>query len=118
MPVFERIVIIYGEGLSPVRPRTYTITFVTCDFTALALQVTGGALADISANGTMGIHIMVAGLRFQVVSLLLFIVLCSAFAWRAKYQKDDWSPAHIDIRRSGPFRRFLIGQCTLPLGDA
>ncbi len=41
-----RIIVIYGEGLSSVRPRIYTNTFMTSDFIALVLQATGGGFAN------------------------------------------------------------------------
>src|SRR5947207_9652895 len=70
-----RIVVAYGEEYSRFKPRTYTLTFITCDIFSLVLQAVGGALADLAqtkAQGDVGVHIMVAGLSFQVASLFLF----------------------------------------------
>lgn len=104
-----RIVVIYGENLSRVRPRTYTITFITCDLIALVLQATGGGFANSRDTSTMGTHIMIAGLAFQVASLLLFLLLASDFAWRAWSSKDKWSRTHDDVRRSRRFKSFILG---------
>lgn len=43
-----RIVVVYGEERSRIRPRTYTVLFCSCDFLALLLQAIGGAIASIA----------------------------------------------------------------------
>jgi hypothetical protein len=40
-----RIVVIYGENLSRIRPRTYTYIFMGCDFFSLIVQALGGGIA-------------------------------------------------------------------------
>lgn len=70
-----------------LRPMTYTKIFVTFDFISLVLQAAGGgitATADNKSTSDMGINIMIAGLAFQVVSIVIFITLCADFAWRCK----------------------------------
>jgi hypothetical protein len=61
--------------------------FITSDIISLILQAAGGAISS-SANTTsasdVGVHIMVAGLAFQVVSLVAFAGLCTHFAWRVR----------------------------------
>ena len=74
---------VYGEHLARFKPRTYTIIFICSDVFSLVLQATGGALADQAADdgsGQTGINIMIAGLAWQVVSLVIFIALCADFA--------------------------------------
>ena len=110
-----RIVVIYGETLSYFRPRTYTIVFIACDLISLILQAAGGGLANSSKTQNTGTHIMVAGLSFQVASLLLFIALASYFAWRARGRKHEWSLDHVEIRESRFFKAFLIGQQSFSL---
>ncbi|CAJ2502614.1 Uu.00g100080.m01.CDS01 [Anthostomella pinea] len=70
-----------------LQPMTYTKLFVTCDIISLILQAAGGALsaiADTKAQEDTGVHIMIAGLAFQVFSLLLFIGLCTDFTIRLR----------------------------------
>ena len=43
-----RIVKVYGTHFSRIQPRTYTITFVSCDLVSLILQAAGGAIASIA----------------------------------------------------------------------
>lgn len=83
-----RVIYILDPSLVHTRlqPMTYTKMFVTFDFISLVLQGAGGGIAatanDDKAMGDMGVHIMVAGLAFQVVSLVTFSCLCCDFAWR------------------------------------
>ncbi|KAH8688745.1 RTA1 like protein-domain-containing protein [Talaromyces proteolyticus] len=81
----SHIIIVYGQQISRLSPRTYAITFMTSDFISLVLQGAGGGLAatadDQSASET-GRAIMVAGVVFQVVSLLVFTGLWLEFIFR------------------------------------
>ncbi|KAH8775942.1 RTA1 like protein-domain-containing protein [Hyaloscypha finlandica] len=84
----SRVIMHYGPQHSRLTPKTYTITFICSDFIALVLQSAGGGIADqgsLSAstrNG--GVHLMVAGLPFQVLSILIFMDLCAEFFRRVK----------------------------------
>jgi hypothetical protein len=40
-----RIVVVYGEDISRIKPRSYTVFFMGCDFLALCVQTVGGAIA-------------------------------------------------------------------------
>ncbi len=40
-----RIVVVYGEYISRIRPRTYTFLFMGCDFVSLVVQAIGGGVA-------------------------------------------------------------------------
>lgn len=112
-----RIVIVYGEDISRIRPRTYTILFVTCDIIALVLQAAGGAITSIADSdqkslGDTGVNIMIAGLAFQVASLTLFIVLASEFALRVRRSSEVMKNASTASVRSGlKWKMFLLGKC-------
>ncbi|RDW73451.1 hypothetical protein BP6252_07358 [Coleophoma cylindrospora] len=78
----SRVITHYGTQYSRLQPKTYTLTFITSDVIALILQAVGGALADTAATNAaslQGVHIMIAGLAFQVVSLLAFSLLAGEF---------------------------------------
>ncbi|KAK3389366.1 putative RTA1 domain protein [Podospora didyma] len=105
-----RIVVVYGENLSILRPRTYTILFIICDFISLVLQAGGGtivSMADNQAFGDIGLHIMQAGLSFQVASLLVFAALCGLFANACRRRRDERDPNFAELRRLRRFRFFL-----------
>ncbi|KAI9799487.1 MAG: hypothetical protein M1833_004009 [Piccolia ochrophora] len=106
-----RLVVSYGEHFSRLAPRLYTIIFITCDFIALLLQAIGGAMAstaDTEADGDLGVNLMISGLAFQVFSLVLFITLCSEFAWRVYKNKNNLNSKHEHLRSTNKFRAFHI----------
>jgi hypothetical protein len=106
----SRIVVIYGPESSRFKPKTYTILFMSCDFASLVLQAAGGAIADTALTNiplqNTGVHIMLAGLAFQVASLLLFAALCIEYALRVRGQKEMMSK-YGHITRTKTFRFFL-----------
>lgn len=84
-----RIIYVVDPALQHTRlkPMTYTKIFVTFDFICLVLQGAGGGLAATAkthADGQTGVNVMIAGLAFQVVSLILFSAICLDFAWRLR----------------------------------
>ena len=108
-----RILVVYGVTISRFSPRTYTITFMTCDFISLLLQAVGGAIADTADNHSleqMGINIMIAGLAWQVASLLLFIVCCGEYAWRVWRSWVPTAAGSHPLRESRMFKAFLGGE--------
>ena len=110
-----RIVVVYGEGNSIVKPKVYTIVFMISDFISLVLQGAGGGLAataDTQDSAQTGINIMIAGLSFQVVSLTLFAIACAWFALNVKKNKAPRNPDFEQFTRSGKWRSFLICKAT------
>ena len=107
-----RVVVVSGEHVSRLRPRTYTITFMICDLVALLLQAAGGALASSldADTANMGLRIMMAGLSAHVISLALFIALCSDFAWRVWTHRDELDAKFSALRSTTLFRFGLIGK--------
>ncbi|KAG8529694.1 uncharacterized protein KY384_005175 [Bacidia gigantensis] len=82
---FTRFIILHGVQYARLKPRTYTIIFITWDIISLALQAAGGGLADTASDGgsgQTGINIMIAGLSSQVASLIIFMTLVLDFAYR------------------------------------
>lgn len=89
---FSRVIIIYGEGLSRIKPKTYATIFVTCDILCLVLQAAGGAVTATAGRDQdglrhTGINIMIAGLAAQVLSLGAFMVLSMDYARRLRKQR-------------------------------
>ncbi|KAI9644234.1 phospholipid-translocating ATPase rsb1 [Ciborinia camelliae] len=110
----SRIVILYGKEISRFKPGTYTIIFCTCDLISLVLQAVGGAIASLAntiSQSNLGKNIMLAGLAFQVFSLILFSILCAEFAWRVRRAKGSWNARHIDLVSSALFKSFLGSLC-------
>lgn len=105
-----RIIVVYGTQLSRFQPRTYTVTFISCDFASLILQSIGGGITATAGDQSIssaGVHIMVAGLALQVFSLVVFMFLCLEFAWHVRDARKD--ERFVDLRRTGAFRVFKYG---------
>ena len=104
----------YGPHNSRLTPRTYTITFMCSDFIALVLQSAGGGIADqgtLSASARNGgVHLMVAGLSFQVLSILIFIGLCAEFFWRVKNERKQTGRAGSRDAASRHYKLFIFGK--------
>lgn len=108
-----RIVVVVGEDLSRFKPRTYTLVFIFCDLTSLILQAAGGAIASAAttySQDQMGIHIMIAGLSFQVFSLSLFTALCAEFAWRVSRNRSQMDSEFVKLRETRKFKVFLFSK--------
>lgn len=105
--------VIYGVEHSRFRPKTYTVLFICCDFISLVLQAAGGAIADTSSTNVplqnTGVHIMVAGLAFQVASLLLFALLCIEYGLRVRKHVGKTMTEYSHISNTTRFRLFLYG---------
>ncbi|OBT78141.1 hypothetical protein VF21_02698 [Pseudogymnoascus sp. 05NY08] len=109
-----RIVVIVGEEISWLKPRTYTFVFVACDVLSLLIVAIGGVIASIFplTNQTMidlGTHIMVAGLAIQVASLTAFTIIGVEFALRVHKNRNHLNPTHADVYTSQRFKFFLGG---------
>ena len=105
-----RIVIVYGEGNSRLKPHKYSICFVTGDFLALSLQGAGGGMAVVPEVSDIGVRVMIAGLSFQVLSLVVFALVCGDVAWRVRRGKGPLNPSFSDLRCSRKWIGFLIGE--------
>ncbi|KAJ6086660.1 RTA1 like protein [Penicillium canescens] len=116
-----RIIIIHqGENISRIKPRTYTVIFVTCDVISLVLQAAGGAItssAEDSAFRNEGVNIMIVGLAFQVAALGIFMALGTDFTIRSNMRSVKLkaneahklpNPEFVAIRATRKWRLFLI----------
>jgi RTA1 like protein len=59
-----RIVVVYGEHLSLMRPRSYTLLFCCCDFFSLVLQAIGGAMAAMAETRPQVSLVLLSYFRF------------------------------------------------------
>ncbi|KAK4225110.1 RTA1 like protein-domain-containing protein [Podospora fimiseda] len=110
-----KLVLIYGESNSRLKAAWYTRIFIPCDFISLVLQAVGGALASMADDQKtldLGTNIMIAGLVWQVFTLVMFIACCVDFFFRVKklksseYENNSSRSAHL-IRSSKMFKGFL-----------
>ncbi|KAF2801961.1 RTA1-domain-containing protein [Mytilinidion resinicola] len=104
-----RIIMAYGSDSSRFQPKTYMFIFCGCDFFSLLLQSVGGAIAATAndkAGSDMGANIMVAGLAFQVFSLLVFIGLAGDYALRVHRAPKSNCQKFSGLRASRYFKWF------------
>lgn len=114
----SRIVLTFGPANSRIPPLAYPRIFIPCDVISLLLQAAGGGIASAAShqnkNPAVGDHIMVAGLAFQVLTLLVFMMLSADFALRTVRRRrqmgsvDAFDQSHEALRRSKRFRGFLL----------
>ncbi|KAK8062135.1 Sphingoid long-chain base transporter RSB1 [Apiospora hydei] len=82
-----------------LKPMMYTWIFVTFDFIALILQGAGGGITatgdDNKDQVDLGVNVMMAGLGFQVFSLVAFSALCGDFTWRVRKGQREWRTASV-----------------------
>ncbi|KAK3943130.1 RTA1-domain-containing protein [Diplogelasinospora grovesii] len=114
----RRIVYAFGPENSRIAPEMYTRIFIPCDVISLVLQATGGGMASVAShNGDSvdtGDNIMIAGLSFQVLTLMVFMVCALDFGLNVlrrhrRYGADafDQSATARRVRNSKAFKGLL-----------
>lgn len=82
----KHAVIELSPDFSRIQPRLYTWIFIFCDILSLVLQGAGGGTAASAAPGDsaqdIGTDLMIAGIVWQVITLLVFGALVADYAWR------------------------------------
>ncbi|KKZ63927.1 hypothetical protein EMCG_01786 [[Emmonsia] crescens] len=103
-----------GEGTSRLKPNQYAWIFIPCDIVSLLLQALGGGVASVATrnqkNGTVGVNIMIAGLVFQVFSLLMFILLLAEFFVKVYRRGYLWREGDGSEIKAGSGRAGGIGR--------
>ena len=105
-----RIIVLYGQHLSRLAPRTIAIGFMTSDFLSLVLQAIGGGIADTATEQSLaraGLDIMIAGLVLQCITLGVFLVLMADFAWRCRKGVLDTNAEKQRTRSRMLFKLFI-----------
>lgn len=85
---------------------------MTCDLISLILQAAGGAITSIAEEQSLrdtGVNIMIAGLVFQVVSLVVFSILAIVYGVRVLRGRRLHSPTQ-ERPTSWMRRSFLLGK--------
>uniref|UniRef100_A0A060TAK6 Sphingoid long-chain base transporter RSB1 n=1 Tax=Blastobotrys adeninivorans TaxID=409370 RepID=A0A060TAK6_BLAAD len=111
-----KVVTIYGEQFSVLKPMHYSALFITCDLISIVLQAIGGGMAAVAAqNGTdasSGTHIMLAGIVFQVASMLTFMILFALFLFRVwnghRQGKSEFKAQFAHLQQRPVFKLFVI----------
>lgn len=78
--ILGRLIRTFGSHVSPIKPNTYLYIFCTVDLISLVVQAVGGGAAATAfektppENSETGTHIMVAGILFQLASIIFSLL--------------------------------------------
>lgn len=105
-----RIMAVYGQHNSYLKPRTIALLFMSSDFLSLVLQGAGGGITDTAntpSTKQSGINIMIAGLFLQAVSLATFLLYLAYFALACRRGSLDMSTDKYACRTRWMFKATL-----------
>lgn len=72
-----------SPSLSRLPPTLSYWIFISCDIISLVLQAAGGGIStSTSGQGQMGVDLAIAGMAFQVVTIVSFCALIGDYLWR------------------------------------
>lgn len=107
----KHIALTFGSDFSRLRPSWYTWVFISADLLSIALQSAGGGIAagaTDDAGFKLGNDVMIAGLVFQVFTLLLFGMFAADYGYAVKRNQARLNPATETLRQSRRFKVFLL----------
>ena len=107
----KHICITFGSSLSRIQPRLYTWIFISCDWLSIILQATGGAVSAASSTFTLlniATNILIAGLSFQVFTMLVFGLLAADYALTVYQNRRQLNQATKSLRSTLRFRLFVL----------
>ncbi|KIX05063.1 uncharacterized protein Z518_05935 [Rhinocladiella mackenziei CBS 650.93] len=111
--VLKHITLCFGPEYSRIRPNWYTWIFISGDLVSLVIQAFGGALAATANDNLdrqkLGDDLMMAGIAFQVVTLLFFAGAASWYVIRRRRAHQPYTTEATHFLRSRKFRLFVIG---------
>jgi len=79
--IVGRLIVVLGPQYSRLKPSLYNKIFLTIDIIALVIQAAGGGIAS-GSNSNLGANIMLAGIAFQLASLIVFSTLSVEYFYR------------------------------------
>lgn len=108
----KHLILTFGDSWSLIKPKLYTWIFISCDVFSIALQGAGGGIAAGASSGDsifgVGNNLTIAGLSFQVATLVLFGTMACEYVFRTVTQhRHELNPETEGLRRSMGFKLFL-----------
>lgn len=105
------MILTFGSDFSRIPARRYTWIFIGCDFLSLLLQGAGGGIAATAKSPSkqkLGNDLMMAGIVWQVVTLLVFAILVGDYFSRLNARRGQMGPTANTIIKDLKFRLFAI----------
>lgn len=115
----KHICLTFSAELSRLKPKYYTWIFISCDSLSIIMQAIGGAISsatDSMAILDVGTNIMIAGLVFQVFTLLVFGLFAADYAFACYHHRSQLNPATTALRDTWRFRFFIAALWLAYLG--
>ena len=106
----KHMILTFGSEFSRIRAKWYTWIFIGCDFLSLILQGAGGGIAATAktpSNEKLGNNMMMAGIVWQVFTLLVFGVLVGDYYVRLRSRRGEMGTTATTIIKDMKFRLFL-----------
>jgi len=108
----KHLVITFGSSFSRLQPKWYTWIFISCDIFSIVLQGAGGGIASAADDNQRslldaGNNLMIAGLAWQVFTLVLFGALSVEYFIRVRTHRNELNPTTFELRRTKRFRLFI-----------
>ena len=103
------MILTFGSEFSRIRAKWYTWIFIGCDFLSLVLQGAGGgiaATANTQSNEDLGNNLMMAGIVWQVFTLLVFAILVGDYYSRLRARRGRMGVTATIIIKDTKFRLF------------
>ncbi|KAF2165539.1 hypothetical protein M409DRAFT_67326 [Zasmidium cellare ATCC 36951] len=107
----KHICLTFGSSFSRLRPSWYTWIFISCDVFSIILQAAGGATASASEDQAVlkiGDNIMIAGLAFQVFTMVVFGIFAADYGFAILRNRNSLNPETASLRNSRRFKLFIV----------
>ncbi|KAM0144743.1 hypothetical protein ACHAP3_000776 [Botrytis cinerea] len=109
----QHIVQTFGTEKSRIPSRFYTWVFITFDILSLLLQAIGGGIAASAGENQktrdLGTNLMIAGIVWQVFTLIVFAALVVDYVLRTRRSWDRVPEETRIMAAKRPFKLFCVG---------
>lgn len=108
----KHLTLCFGAEYSRLRPMYYTWIFISCDILSLILQGAGGGISATSSTDykkqKAGNDVALAGIVFQVVTLLIFGILSVTYYLNRRRSNPVLSKEAEHIKSKTSFKGFMV----------
>jgi hypothetical protein len=104
----KHMVYVFGPHLSLLKPALYTYIFICCDIFSIAMQAVGTGLAAAGTDVSAASNIILAGLSFQVFTMVVFGLMSGIFFLKVSQNRGELKPETVELRNTPKFKWFLV----------
>jgi magnesium-transporting ATPase (P-type) len=118
--ILGRLISRKGAQYSFLKPKTYLWIFCTCDVLSLLVQGGGGTIASEEAekkkSTKLGTNVIVAGIIFQLITMLVFSVCGISFLIRSRHAPQPKKETIVTFATILAFICIFIRNCYRTIG--